>query len=310
MSFFIDKIKNATKRNIAFYVRLVERNLFIYDAAPEDTDIDTCLDFIRQSLLNVLEDREILELSLTHPEQLAAVDELVIFLRQIFQYLPHNQQIRQGVSIYSMLQANPQDFLYALVKCNLCTPVLEFTKLHNPLPLVSSNIPAYFEVDTHTLVNLCIFDTEDVGAGDYNKNHIFQHLGSYEVAIWEFLFNMRHRAFRWSNKVFNYSLSTDGYGCSLQFRTVESTARKVAKNERMKQGRANAREATAQEKQLTEAAGEIWSKEKEPNLRKRKLPQQVRTLRKKMKKSTSTSFLARLTMIQFCCNKMFFKDKL
>jgi hypothetical protein len=78
MSFFIDKIDNPTKRNIAFYVRLVETNLFIYDATSEDTNIDTCLGFIRQSLLNVLQEREILLLSLTHPEQIAVVDELIL----------------------------------------------------------------------------------------------------------------------------------------------------------------------------------------------------------------------------------------
>jgi hypothetical protein len=90
-----------------------------------------------------------------------------------------------------------------------------------------------------------------------------------------------------------------------------SSVKKVEKTERLKQGRAAARETTAQEKALTEAAGGIWSKEKEPNQLKRKIPQDVRTFRKKKKKKfTSTSFFPRMAMNQLCCKTKCVRDKL
>jgi hypothetical protein len=95
-------------------------------------------------------------------------------------------------------------------------------KLFQPLSLRNSNIPKYITIDTATLSNL--FSKK----GEKAKNN--KNITENQMDIWETHFRLNKKIFGFStNKkkqpeyLFNFTLQTDGVGCSLLFkhRTME-----------------------------------------------------------------------------------------
>jgi hypothetical protein len=83
-------------------------------------------------------------------------------------------------------------------------------KLFQPLSLRNTYIPKYITIDTATLINL---STE---RGD--KGYMLSKLTEFKNLIWDKYFRMNKSIFKQKDYEFNYTLQTDGIGCSLLFK--------------------------------------------------------------------------------------------
>ena len=83
-------------------------------------------------------------------------------------------------------------------------------KLFQPLSLRNSCIPKYITIDTATLINMA---TE---RGD--KGNMLSKLTEFKNLIWDKCFRMNKSIFKNKDYTFNYTLQTDGIGCSLLFK--------------------------------------------------------------------------------------------
>ena len=83
-------------------------------------------------------------------------------------------------------------------------------KLFQPLSLRNSCIPKYITIDTATLINM---NTE---RGD--KGNMLNNITECKTLLWDNCFRMNKSIFNQKNYIFNYTLQTDGIGCSLLFK--------------------------------------------------------------------------------------------
>jgi len=85
----------------------------------------------------------------------------------------------------------------------------QIIKLYQILPLRNSCVPKYIFIDSATLVNIL---------GDGNKALLLEKLKDNRNNIWNTYFNMDKSVFKIKDYNFNYTLVTDGIGCSLHFK--------------------------------------------------------------------------------------------
>lgn len=86
----------------------------------------------------------------------------------------------------------------------------EAIRLFQPLSLRNSSIPKYITIDTASLINLF--------ADKGTKGKLLQSLKENQEVVWDHHFRMKKRIFRkQTNYTFNYTMQTDGVGCSLLF---------------------------------------------------------------------------------------------
>ena len=83
-------------------------------------------------------------------------------------------------------------------------------KLFQPLSLRNSCIPKYITIDTATLINIVS------ERGD--KSYMLSKLTEFKNLIWDKYFRMNKSIFKQKDYEFNYTLQTDGIGCSLLFK--------------------------------------------------------------------------------------------
>jgi len=83
-------------------------------------------------------------------------------------------------------------------------------KLFQLMPLRNSCVPKYFLIDSATLAN--IFSNKG------SKGNLIQDLKNNRNTIWNSYFNMNKSIFKLKDYNFNYTLITDGIGCSLHFK--------------------------------------------------------------------------------------------
>ena len=83
-------------------------------------------------------------------------------------------------------------------------------KLFQLMSLRNSCVPKYLFIDSATLVNV-IGDTG-------NKGELLEELKTNRNKIWNTYFNMNKSVFKVKDYNFNYTLITDGIGCSLHFK--------------------------------------------------------------------------------------------
>ena len=83
-------------------------------------------------------------------------------------------------------------------------------KLFQLMPLRNSCVPKYLFIDSATLANLF----SDKGF----KGNLIQDLKNNRDTIWNTYFNMNKSIFKLNDYNFNYTLITDGIGCSLHFK--------------------------------------------------------------------------------------------
>ena len=123
----------------------------------------------------------------------------------------HNNAIEKQIDILQgkVLRAKKQD-----IKDKYNTQIYDLNnkviKLFQPLSLRNSCIPKYITIDTATLINMA---TE---RGD--KAYMLSKLTEFKNLIWDKYFRMNKSIFKQKDYEFNYTLQTDGIGCSLLFK--------------------------------------------------------------------------------------------
>jgi hypothetical protein len=135
------------------------------------------------------------------------------------QYEAINAEIKEEIRMkkISITEANKVIINQEITELNK-----SIIKLFQPLSLRSSNIPKYITIDTATIANLF---TTNGKREEYKK-----HISDYQMEIWDTHFRMNKKIFGFSNKptkknkkkqpeyIFNFTLQTDGVGCSLLFK--------------------------------------------------------------------------------------------
>ena len=114
------------------------------------------------------------------------------------QYEEYNEIIQQRIHTEAL---SPEETKHLQAK---------FIALFQPLSLRNSSIPKYITIDTATLINL--FSEKGT------KGKLLQTLKENQETVWKKYFRMNKKLFRKTNDYsFNYTLQTDGIGCSLLF---------------------------------------------------------------------------------------------
>lgn len=103
-------------------------------------------------------------------------------------------------------------------KNNLTSKKINPYKLFHPLPLRSSIIPKYVTFDTASLISL--LDVE-------NKMEKLQDIKIFKKAIWDDFLRTNNKIFKRNGYKFNYSIKTDGVGCSIIFAKVDQYGRVI-----------------------------------------------------------------------------------
>ena len=91
-------------------------------------------------------------------------------------------------------------------------------KLYQIMPLRNSCVPKYLFIDSASLANIF----SDKGS----KGELLEDLKNNRNKIWNTYFNMNKSIFKLKDYNFNYTLVTDGIGCSLHFKHKNSKADK------------------------------------------------------------------------------------
>ena len=100
-------------------------------------------------------------------------------------------------------------------------------KLFQLIPLRNSCVPKYIFIDSATLVNVI-----DVGG---KKGELLKELKSNAYKIWDSFFNLDKAVFKLKEYNFNFTLVTDGIGCSLHFKHIKHTDKQFKKNYELSQ---------------------------------------------------------------------------
>ena len=89
----------------------------------------------------------------------------------------------------------------------------QIIKLFQPLSLRKNNVPKYITLDTASLINLFTTTKE--------KGKLLQSLKEIQYSIWDEYFKMNKQIFKSTKDyIFNYTIQTDGIGCSLLFKHI------------------------------------------------------------------------------------------
>ena len=123
----------------------------------------------------------------------------------------HNNEIKKQIEILqgkekrARKQENKDKYNNEIKELNR-----EQIKLFQPLSLRNSCIPKYITIDTATLINI-VSERGDKGS-------MLNKLTEYKHLIWDKCFRMNKSIFKQKDYEFNYTLQTDGIGCSLLFK--------------------------------------------------------------------------------------------
>ena len=102
---------------------------------------------------------------------------------------------------------NPQKYIKSMIY--MC---LEIEKLGSKsfqfFPLRTNFYQKYCPIDTKTLIEIFIKE---------NKNEYLSNIDKYKKSIWEKYFNLNDKIFKRKEYTFDYKISTDCYGVSIQF---------------------------------------------------------------------------------------------
>jgi hypothetical protein len=104
------------------------------------------------------------------------------------------------------IDCNPQKYLKYMIYMCLELEKLE-VKSFQFFPLRTDIIPKYIPIDTATLVDLMI---------DKDKNKYFKNIENEKNNIWQMYFNLELPIFKQKNYEFDYRISTDCFGVSIQ----------------------------------------------------------------------------------------------
>lgn len=130
------------------------------------------------------------------------------------------------------IECNPQKYLKYMIYMCLELEHLE-VKSFQFFPLRTDIIPKYIPIDTTTLVDLMI---------DKNKNKYFKNIENEKNNIWLMYFNLELPIFKQKNYQFDYRISTDCFGVSIQLIHNDSVQLSKDKKANMKAKRNSSKE--------------------------------------------------------------------
>jgi len=99
-------------------------------------------------------------------------------------------------------------------------------------PLRTSIIPKYCPLDTKALIEILIKE---------NKNDYLKDIMNKKKKIWDTFFKLEHSVFRRKGYTFNYSISTDCFGVSIQFINNANLEKENESKKKMKKARIKAK---------------------------------------------------------------------
>jgi hypothetical protein len=130
------------------------------------------------------------------------------------------------------IDCNPQKYLKYMIYMCLELEQLE-VKSFQFFPLRTDIIPKYIPIDTATLVDLMI---------DTDKNKYFKNIENEKNNIWSMYFNLELPIFKQKNYQFDYRISTDCFGVSIQLIHNDSVQLSKDKKANMKAKRNSSKE--------------------------------------------------------------------
>lgn len=130
------------------------------------------------------------------------------------------------------IDCNPQKYLKYMIYMCLELEQLE-VKSFQFFPLRTDIIPKYIPIDTATLVDLMI---------DTDKNKYFKNIENEKNNIWSMYFNLELQIFKQKNYQFDYRISTDCFGVSIQLIHNDSVQLSKDKKANMKAKRNSSKE--------------------------------------------------------------------
>jgi hypothetical protein len=125
------------------------------------------------------------------------------------------------------IQNNPQKyFKYMIYMC------LEIEKIGSKsfqfFPLRNNLIPKYIPIDTKTIIELLVNE---------NKNDFLIDIENQKDSLWSGYFNLNNKIFKQTNYVFDYRISTDCFGISIQLIHKSYLEKEQNKKNNMKQAK-------------------------------------------------------------------------
>ena len=120
------------------------------------------------------------------------------------------------ISLAYDVKADSSKYLPYTLYMNEVLEAKEF-KLFQPLSLRNNIVPHYITIDTASLINLF--------ADKGEKGTQLKKVKEYQYEVWNKYFKMDTKIFKQKNYHFNFTLQTDGIGCSLLFEHNDYTGK-------------------------------------------------------------------------------------
>jgi hypothetical protein len=130
------------------------------------------------------------------------------------------------------IELNPQKYIKYMIKMN---KLLEDKKLKcfQFFPLRTDIVPKFIQIDTKSLVEIFV---------KKEKNKYLDKLSDYKDELWNTYFKTNHKIFKQKAYTFDKCISTDGFSVSIRFINNKYVESENNKKEKIKQGRAKAKE--------------------------------------------------------------------
>jgi hypothetical protein len=113
------------------------------------------------------------------------------------------------------IKNNPQKYIKYMIY--MCLQIEEFgTKSFQFFPLRNNLIPKYIPIDTKTIIELLVDDTSLLELNVNDKNVLLNDIFTYKHQIWSQFFKLNNPIFKQNHYSFDYRISTDCFGVSVQ----------------------------------------------------------------------------------------------
>ena len=113
------------------------------------------------------------------------------------------------------IKNNPQKYIKYMIY--MCLQIEELgTKSFQFFPLRNNLIPKYIPIDTKTIIELLVNDTSLLELIVNDKNVLLNDIFTYKHQIWNLFFKLNNPIFKQNHYTFDYRISTDCFGVSIQ----------------------------------------------------------------------------------------------
>lgn len=113
------------------------------------------------------------------------------------------------------IKNNPKKYIKHMIY--MCLQIEELgTKSFQFFPLRNNLIPKYIPIDTKTIIELLVDDTSLLELNVNDKNVLLNDIFTYKHQIWNLFFKLNNPIFKQNHYTFDYRISTDCFGVSIQ----------------------------------------------------------------------------------------------